>query len=214
MKTQQPPILLLASNNRHKQEEMRAILAAAGMVHVQLRILADLPGYTPPAEDGDTFAANAAIKAEDAARASGLISIADDSGLTVDSLGGAPGVYSARYADDEGHDHDDAANNAKLLRLLAEVPAGQRGAAFVCVIALASPDGAFLTTQGECRGEIAHAPRGQNGFGYDPLFYLPERGRTMAELSQTLAFWLFLRYTKVRLQCAGVAQWQSSSLPS
>lgn len=172
------PKLLLATANSHKVRELAEMLQNTDW---EVLSLADFPDITIPPEDGATFQENALIKALSAAEQSGLLTLADDSGLTVDALDGAPGVHSARFA---GEGHDDAANNAKLLRLLAEVPADRRGAAFVCVIALASPDGAFLTTQGECRGEIAHAPRGQNGFGYDPLFYLPELGRTMAELSE------------------------------
>ncbi|MGN6103800.1 MAG: non-canonical purine NTP pyrophosphatase [Kofleriaceae bacterium] len=134
-------------------------------------------------EDADTFVGNAAKKAREVSQATGLPALADDSGLEVDALGGAPGVWSARYA---GPDADAAANNAKLLAALAGVPPGQRGARFRAVLALADVTGALgdqvITSEGACDGEILEAPRGSGGFGYDPLFWVPELGMSMAEL--------------------------------
>ena len=129
-------------------------------------------------ETEDTLEGNARLKALAAARASGLWTVADDSGLFVDAMGGAPGVWSARYA--PGSDAD---RIRKLLRQMEEVPEGRRGAAFRCVLALASPSGEVREARGECRGEILRAPRGTGGFGYDPVFLVPELGRTMAELT-------------------------------
>ena len=138
---------------------------------------AGLPDDIP--EDGDTFEANAVIKARAAARL-GYIGIADDSGLMVDALGGAPGVYSARYAGEHG---DDAANNAKLLRELAAHPGVPRTAAFVCAMACAFPDGSSYTCSCRCPGEILTEARGEGGFGYDPLFFYAPLGKTFAQLS-------------------------------
>ena len=134
-------------------------------------------------EDADTFAGNATKKAREVSAATGLPALADDSGLEVDALGGAPGVYSARYAGDA---HDDAANNAKLLAALAGVPAERRTARFRAVLALADVRGPLgatgaITADGACEGVILDAPRGTGGFGYDPLFFAPELGMTFAE---------------------------------
>jgi XTP/dITP diphosphohydrolase len=131
-----------------------------------------------PVEDGPTFEANARIKARFALAATGLTALADDSGLEVDALGGRPGVHTRRYA---GHEATDADNNAKLLRELAGLPPERRGARYVCVLALARPDGPIVTRRGTCRGRIATAPRGTAGFGYDPVFEPagePPGGRT------------------------------------
>ncbi len=128
-------------------------------------------------ENGSTFEDNALIKAKSVKSLTDGIVIADDSGLEVDSLGGAPGVYSARFAGDEA---DDGKNNAKLLSMMQGL--SDRTARFVCSIAVVLPDGSQYVVRGECRGEIAHEPVGSNGFGYDPLFFLPEYGSTMAEL--------------------------------
>ena len=131
-------------------------------------------------EDGVTFAENALAKARQAAWATGLPAIADDSGLEVDALDGAPGVYSARYA---GPGADDDSNNAKLLDALRGVPPARRTARFRCVAVFVDPTrGLELTCDGACEGEVLEAPRGQEGFGYDPLFLVPTAGRTMAEL--------------------------------
>ena len=133
----------------------------------EVKSLRDLCIDLDPEETGTTFAENARIKAEAFCKASGLPTVADDSGLCVDALHGAPGVYSARYA---GHHGDDAANNAKLLHEMADVPAGQRAAKFVSAICFMLPDGRALEVAGECPGSISFAETGSNGFGYDPLF--------------------------------------------
>jgi len=132
-------------------------------------------------EDGETFWENAFKKAETTARITGEVSIADDSGLEVDYLNGKPGVFSARYAGPEASDQE---NNLRLLRELQGVPRSQRGARFVCAIAICAPDGTGEWVEGECRGSITESPRGEQGFGYDPLFFSPALGKTFAELSQ------------------------------
>ena len=175
--------LLLATNNAHKRTELAAALAPRG---IEVVTPADVGGVPDVDEDQPTFAGNAAKKAVSAARAQGLWSLADDSGLEVDALDGAPGVFSARYAGVHG---DDAANNTKLLGALAEVPDADRGARFVAALSLADPEGrVVLEIQGTVRGRILHAPRGEAGFGYDPLFLFveegfPQTGRGFAELS-------------------------------
>ncbi len=168
--------ILLATRNQGKVRELEKLLQG---LELTLRCLHDFENLGEVEETGATFEENALIKARAAAGATGLIAIADDSGLVVDALKGRPGVRSARFA---GPDADDAQNNAKLLQALEGVPPRRRGAAFVCVMAAVSPDGRELTTQGSCRGEIALERKGLGGFGYDPLFYLPGYGCTMAEL--------------------------------
>ena len=171
--------LVLATKNPHKIREMREILSAAGAV-VEAHGLGEFPGVPRVVEDGATFEANARKKAESAARATGLVAAADDSGLEVDALGGAPGVLSARYA---GPDGDPTANNAKLLREMADVPDGERTSRFVCVIAVASPGRGTRFFRGESRGRIAREFRGEGGFGYDPLFLSDELRKTFGEAS-------------------------------
>ena len=166
--------MVFASGNKHKVAEIAAMLAPRGFEVEALAL--------PVEEDAPTFAGNAEKKARAALAASGLPSLADDSGLEVDALGGAPGVRSARWA---GEPCDDAANNAKLLRELAGVPDARRTARFRCALAFVDRDGALLVSDGTCEGRIGHAPRGSNGFGYDPLFVIvggDGDGRTMAEL--------------------------------
>ncbi|MBW1879200.1 MAG: RdgB/HAM1 family non-canonical purine NTP pyrophosphatase [Deltaproteobacteria bacterium] len=165
--------LLLATQNVHKAIEVRAILAGA---EITLRTLDDFPDLGELPETGDTFEANALQKARTAWEATGLLSVADDSGLEVDALGGAPGVYSKRFSP-EGIAQT---NNRLLLDKLRDV--SDRTARFRCVIAVVGP-GWERTAEGRCEGRISHVPRGDNGFGYDPLF-LPDEtpGRTMAEL--------------------------------
>jgi len=166
---------VLASHNRAKLIEMRDILGSLG-----IRVISQEEAGVDvePEETGSTFEENALIKARAVMEASGLPAVADDSGLAVDALDGAPGVYSARYGG--GHDRSDADRNALLLRNMAGKE--QRTAKFVSVIAVAWPDGRTVTARGEVHGEIASEERGSNGFGYDPLFRLPD-GRHMAELS-------------------------------
>lgn len=170
--------VVVATGNRHKLAEIAAILAGLPVRLTSMDAF-DLPA---PVEDGATFADNAAIKARACLKATGLPAIADDSGLEVDALDGAPGVHSARYA---GTPADDARNNAKLLAALATVPPGRRTARFVCVAALALPDGRVELAEGHMAGQIVHAPRGVNGFGYDPLFVADAvaDGRTNGELA-------------------------------
>ena len=171
--------LVFASRSHGKLAELRALTADLGLDVVGV---AELPGIADVVEDGDTFVANATKKAVEVSRATGLPALADDSGLEVDALGGEPGVYSARYAGVHG---DDAANNAKLLARLAGVPEARRGGRFRCVLALADVAGRLggrvITVAGSCEGRILEAPRGTNGFGYDPLFFAPELGMTFAE---------------------------------
>jgi len=168
--------LVFATRNRGKLVELRALLPG-----IEVRSLDDI--HVPDVvEDADTFAGNAAKKAREVSQATGLPALADDSGLEVDALGGAPGVYSARYA---GEGHDDSANNKKLLAALAGVPAEKRTARFRAVLALADVAGPLgsevITADGTSEGVILEAPRGTGGFGYDPLFFAPELGMTFAE---------------------------------
>ncbi len=172
--------VVVATANQHKLREIRAILDEHG-VEVELVAMSEL-GLDSPPEDGDTFEANALIKARACAQATGSVAIADDSGLAVDVLDGAPGVYSARYA---GPEADDEANNAKLLAEVADVPADRRRARFVCAAAAVAPGGHELVVRGEMPGHLVDRPRGTNGFGYDPLFVAEATtdGRTNGELS-------------------------------
>ncbi len=172
--------LLLATTNAGKAKEIQAELRAAGVRYLEILTLRDFPGTPDVVEDQPTFGGNAMKKARHYAAQCQLISLADDSGLCVDALDGAPGIYSARYA---GEPCDDAANNRKLLDALKEVPAEKRTAHFVCALALASPDKPLVVVSDYVSGGIAYKPRGDNGFGYDPLFVLPDRGLTTAELS-------------------------------
>ncbi|MBU0490590.1 MAG: RdgB/HAM1 family non-canonical purine NTP pyrophosphatase [Chloroflexi bacterium] len=171
-----PSRLLVATNNLHKLDEYRDILAG---LPLDLITLADVGINADVPETGDTFEANAVQKAAAYARMSGLLTLADDSGLVVDALGGEPGVYSARWG---GRDMPYPERHRRLQQLLADVPWAQRKARFVCVIALVAPGGSARTVEGVCEGFIAHEPRGTGGFGYDPMFYLPEYDCTMAEL--------------------------------
>jgi XTP/dITP diphosphohydrolase len=169
--------VVLATRNRGKLREIEPLLAGLGL---ELHTIDELGPAVALREDADTFEGNALAKARQAAAATGLPAIADDSGLEVDALGGAPGVYSARYA---GPASDDTRNNAKLIDALRDVPAEHRRARFRCVAAFVDPARAIeLWRAGACEGEILRAPRGEGGFGYDPLFFLPALGRTMAEL--------------------------------
>ena len=173
--------VLFATSNQHKVTEVRAILAPLGISVRSLSEFAEPP--LEPVEDGATFEENARLKARHYARALGLTCIAEDSGIEVDALGGAPGVYSARYSGEEGPLRDQA-NNDKLLRELAGVPTERRQARFVCVASVAEPSGRVIAeARGTYEGIIASEPRGAGGFGYDPLLFLPDRGCTSAELS-------------------------------
>jgi XTP/dITP diphosphohydrolase len=174
----EPARVVLATRNAHK---VREIAAALGLDGVRLVGLDELPGVPDVIEDGETFAANARKKARAAADGTGLPALADDSGIVVDALGGAPGVWSARFA---GEDADDAANRAELLRRLDGVPAEERTARFVSVMALALPGAEPETVEGRCEGTLLTAERGSGGFGYDPLFVPAGHERTFAEMAQ------------------------------
>lgn len=170
--------MVLSSRNKHKIAELRTILADKG-IDVELLSLDDI-GYSDEIdENGTTFEENALIKASVPAKL-GYVGIADDSGLCVDVLKGAPGVYSARFA---GFPSDDRKNNEKLLSELAVIPQEKRDAKFVCTIACVVPDGGNLVVRGECKGRILDTPHGNDGFGYDPLFFYEPAGKTFAELS-------------------------------
>jgi len=171
-----PRILVVGTRNAKKCREMCELLAG---LPLDVRPLTDFPFDGSVEETGDTFEANAAAKALGYARATGHWCVADDSGLEVDALGGRPGVLSARWA---GADGDDDANNRKLLEELRSVPLGLRQARYVCVAVLASTAAPLITARGSCPGLIVDRPSGRGGFGYDPYFYLPERGCTMAQL--------------------------------
>ena len=167
--------LILASNNAHKLAEIKEIL---GGHFEEILTLREAGIEHETVEDGETFLDNARKKAREIAALSGCCALADDSGLCVDALGGAPGVYSARFAGEHGND---GANNALLLEKLRGEE--NRAAHVTCAVVLAYPDGRELSAEGYFYGQIAHAPAGENGFGYDPLFYLPERGCTTAQIS-------------------------------
>ncbi|MGI6469128.1 MAG: XTP/dITP diphosphatase [Syntrophomonadaceae bacterium] len=169
--------LLLATRNRHKQRELEELLSPLG---IKVISLADIPDCPEIEEDGQSFEENAIKKARLTALHTGLTTLADDSGLEVEALGGQPGVYSARFAGEPG---DDEANNRKLLRLMKDVPAEQRRARFVCVVAVSDPNGETRTVCGVCEGRIAFGPRGTGGFGYDPLFIPAGYTQSFAELS-------------------------------
>jgi XTP/dITP diphosphohydrolase len=172
--------LLLATRNPGKLVELQRMLAASGLRGVTVVGLADVPEFPEAPETGATFAENALAKARDAAAATGLPSVADDSGLAVDALNGMPGVLSARWS---GRHGDDRANLELLLRQIGDVPDERRGAAFVCAAALVVPGGAETVVHGEWPGVIVRAPRGTNGFGYDPIFVPAGEQRSSAELS-------------------------------
>ena len=169
---------VLASQNAHKLKEIQAILSGLGIEVVPESALGlDIDVD----ENGATFEANSHLKAEAVMRAANMPAIADDSGLMVDALDGAPGVHSARYGP-KGHDGTDDERIAFLLENMKDVPDAARTARFVCVITCLWPDGREVVARGECRGRILHEKHGAGGFGYDPVFYLPEYGMTYAEL--------------------------------
>ena len=172
--------LLIATRSEHKLRELRELLAPP---HAELVSLDDVGVDGEPVEDGATFEENAAIKARAGLAATGLPTLADDSGLEVDALDGGPGVHTRRYAGEEATDEQ---NNAKLLEALHGLPPERRGARYVCALVLAMPGEPLLTVRGECRGRIATAPRGNRGFGYDPIFEPesePVGGRTFGQWS-------------------------------
>ena len=168
--------IVLASRNRGKIKEIREMLMDSG---VALHSLEDYPDLPEIKEDGKSFLENALKKARTIAELTGEVVLADDSGLEVEALHGAPGIYSARYAGEEG---DDGMNILKLLHDLQGVPPAGKKAVFRCILVLCRPDGRYQAFEGHWEGSITDAPAGQGGFGYDPVFYLPERGLTVAEL--------------------------------
>ena len=168
--------VILASKNAHKLTELSEILSQLGF---EIALESEYGLDIDVDETGTTFEENSFLKADAVMRASGLPVLADDSGLMVDCLGGAPGVYSARY----GHKNSDAERIEYLLENMKGVPQQERTARFVCVITCLWPDGRRIVARGECPGVILTAPKGAGGFGYDPVFYLPERGKTYAELA-------------------------------
>lgn len=172
--------LLVASRNAKKLAELRRVLDAEGIVGIEPIGLDEVPDFPEEPEDGATFAENALIKARSGARATGVPCLADDSGLAVDALNGMPGVLSARWA---GRHGDDAANNALLLAQLTDVPDARRGAAFVSACALVVPGGGETVEEGRWSGSVLREPRGEGGFGYDPLFLPEGSDRAAAELT-------------------------------
>ncbi|KJR44767.1 Nucleoside 5-triphosphatase RdgB (dHAPTP, dITP, XTP-specific) [Desulfosporosinus sp. I2] len=171
--------IILATQNQGKIKELQELLADET---IDVLSLQDIEEWEDVEENGVTFADNAALKARAAVKKTGLIALADDSGLEVDALNNAPGVYSARFA---GEPKDDERNNDKLLQELESIPDGSRTARFRCALVVVTPEGEEFLTEGSVEGQILRQRRGQKGFGYDPLFYVPEYARTMAELTLT-----------------------------
>ena len=170
--------VVLASKNRHKLEEISKITEK---FDIELVLQSELGIDIDVEETGTTFEENSFLKADAVMKASGLPALADDSGIAVDALGGEPGVYSARYGFDESL--DDWGRLELLLKNTEHVPDGQRQAQFVCVITMATPEGLTIQARGEIHGELTREARGENGFGYDPIFYYPPLGKTTAELA-------------------------------
>ena len=169
--------LVLATRNRHKSEELSALLADLG---IRIRTLEEFPDAPEVVEDGETCEANAIKKATAAARHTGLLAVADDTGLMVEALDGRPGVFAARYAGEHATYED---NWRKLLQELKDVPRERRRARFVTVAAIARPSGKVEVVEGALNGLITEAPTGTQGFGYDPVFWVPELGKTLAQLT-------------------------------
>ena len=172
--------IVIATRNRHKARELTVLLRMPG---IRWHVLDEFPRARTVHETGRTFDANARKKARTVARATGCLALADDSGIEVDALGGAPGIRSARFA---GRHGDDEANNRKLLRLLGDRPLGQRRARYRCSLALASPSKPIALARGAWEGCIAFRPAGHRGFGYDPIFLVPRFGKTVGQLPQRL----------------------------
>lgn len=169
--------VVLASKNPHKLVELDAILSRLG---IELVLQSTLGVDIDVEETGTTFEENSFLKAQAVMRATGLPALADDSGIAVDALNGQPGVYSARYGFDDTL--DDVGRMNLLLKNMEQVPDGQRQAKFVCVITLVMPDGSSVQARGEVHGQLTREPRGENGFGYDPIFYYPPAGMTTAQM--------------------------------
>jgi XTP/dITP diphosphohydrolase len=169
--------LVIATSNQHKLKEFKTLLKGFPLTILSLKDFPDIPAVV---EDGKSFYENALKKALTVARHTDKITVADDSGIEVDALDGKPGVYSARFA---GEDATDEANNTKLLKELEGVSSDKRGACFKCVLVIAQPDGETAFVEGACRGTIIHEARGEYGFGYDPLFLVPEYDKTFSEIT-------------------------------
>lgn len=169
--------IVLATENQGKIKEIKAMLKG---LDLQILTLQDFPNLPKIVEDGETFKENAIKKAKEIADFTSRVALADDSGLEVEALNNAPGVYSARFAGEKAKDLE---NNKKLLALLKGLPLVRRKARFVCVIAIAEPDGKVYATKGELKGLIALRPAGKYGFGYDPIFFLPQYKKTVAQIS-------------------------------
>ncbi|MDD4908134.1 MAG: RdgB/HAM1 family non-canonical purine NTP pyrophosphatase [Candidatus Omnitrophica bacterium] len=176
MKRPIPLELVVATKNRKKLQEIRRILKGLGL---KITSLADYPVHPRIVENGKTFKENAVKKAAKIAVYTGKLTLGEDSGLCVEALGGLPGIYSARFS---GGSKDDRSNNRKLLRLLGDLPIGKRKASYFCAAALADEKGLVGVVEGECRGRIGFVPKGRSGFGYDPLFIIPEYKKTFAQL--------------------------------
>jgi XTP/dITP diphosphohydrolase len=184
--------LMLATTNKKKRQELQEILSGLPITFHTLDELKKVPRIV---ENGKSFQENAVKKAKGYARASGMLTLGEDSGLCVDALEGAPGIYSARFA---GRAKDDAKNNAKLLRLLKDVKAKDRKAHYVCAVALADTQGLVGVVEGACHGRIAEAPQGEQGFGYDPIFSIPKFGKTFGQLGERIKHTMSHRYRALR----------------
>lgn len=180
--------LVVATKNKKKLSEIKDILKGLNLKLLSLYGYKDVP---PVIENGKTFQANAIKKAVKLARFTGQLCLGEDSGLCVDALNGAPGIYSARFS---GRAKSDIQNNLKLLRLLKEVPLGKRKAHYVCAVALADKDGLIGVVEGSCTGLVAFEPKGSAGFGYDPLFYIPKYKKTFAQLGEKIKHKMSHRY--------------------
>jgi XTP/dITP diphosphohydrolase len=197
-------LLVVGTNNRKKGGEMAELLASLAL---PVRTLADFPQSIAVDETGDSFAANAALKASQQARHLGQWVLADDSGLAVDALSGQPGIYSARFAGPTATDED---NNRHLLAQLAKVPWQQRGAHYVCHVALADPEGQIrATAEDYCHGRIRFEPDGSGGFGYDPLFEVPEYHRTFGTLAPAVKACLSHRARAIRKLLPAIRGWMA-----
>lgn len=174
--------VIVATKNKHKVDEMAALLCG-GAEALELVTMREAGFDCDIEEDGETFEENALIKAREVCRISGKPAIADDSGLAVDALGGEPGIYSARYASDNGENASDEANIEKLLENMKSIPGPERTARFVSAVALVLPDGREFCAVGTCEGLITREKRGNGGFGYDPIFFCPQFSKTFGEIS-------------------------------
>jgi XTP/dITP diphosphohydrolase len=184
--------LIVATKNKKKLKEIKTILKSLGL---RISSLADYGALPKIIENGKTFKDNAVKKAVKIAKATGKLTMGEDSGLCVDSLSGAPGVYSARFS---GKNKSDAQNNLKLLKLLQEIPLNKRKARYCCAVALADEDGLIEVVEGKCNGLIGFELKGRSGFGYDPLFVIPKYKKTFAELGEKIKHTMSHRYHALR----------------